>query len=136
MMNSRQLCWCALLVGIAGLMTGCQSKPVPQWVEYSPGESVYVTTPDLAELLRFSSSPMADRSSANMDVAVPAQSLAGERLILDYHFVWYDERGIEVPPAMGWREMLFEPGQMRQFSATAPNARATGWRLEVRWANR
>ena len=127
---------CVVLALAGAGLTGCQSTPVPQSIQYSPNESIYVTTPSLAKLLRFSPTPVVDRTRANMEVSVATQSVSGERLILDYHFVWYDDRGVELAPGMGWREIILEPGQTRQLQSTAPNARATGWKLEVRWANR
>ena len=137
-MKSRMRCGAlALVVMTTGLvLAGCQSAPpAPQSLQYGPNESIYVTSPRLAQALRFSPTPLVDRAGSNLEVSVPCQSLGGERYILDYHFVWYDERGAEVAPAMGWREIIFEPGQTRNFQGTAPNSRATGWKLEVRWSN-
>ncbi|MEZ6210047.1 MAG: YcfL family protein [Phycisphaerales bacterium] len=66
----------------------------------------------------------------------PRGSLGDERYLLDYRFVFYDDRGMEVEPVMGWRMFSLEPREQRRVEAQALDARARDWRLQIKWANR
>ena len=67
---------------------------------------------------------------------VPTRSLGENRYLLEYRFVWYDKSGLEVRPAMGWKEFVLEPKGSKVIQANALDKTAVDWKVEIRWANR
>lgn len=108
-------------------------QPDPDRPNVNP--RIITSTPDLMVALGFDE-PIVVSDSGNLRVAVPTRSLGDERYLLDYRFVFYDDRGMEVEPVMGWRMFSLEPREQRRVEAQALDARARDWRLQIKWANR
>lgn len=129
------------LVSLA--LTGCnQQKDVNPWVGQqdpvaSPNNNprIVVSQADLLNSLGFDQ-PIVLRKDDLLTVAVPTRNLGDYRYLLDYRFVWYDADGLEIRPAMGWKEVAIEPRDQKRIAANALDARAVEWKLQVRWANR
>lgn len=96
---------------------------------------IVMSQPELMQSLGFDS-PIVVRQDDLLTVAVPTRSLGDERYILDYRFTWYDANGMEIRPAMGWREVVLEPKGQKRLQANALDKRAVEWKIELRWANR
>jgi len=140
-MNHRSLFASVLLACAAMALPACATRdtapyagqPDPNRPNVNP--RIITSTPDLTVALGFDE-PIVVYDSGNLRVAVPTRSLGDERYLLDYRFVFYDERGIEVEPVMGWRFISLEPREQRRIEAQAIDARANDWRLQIKWANR
>lgn len=137
-MNKHHL---ALLVAPLLALPGCQSNPAPYAGKPDPIPAPYnnphivLSQGGLINSLGFDS-PIVTRQNDLLTVGVPTRSLGNERYLIDYRFVWYDEQGYEVAPAMGWKEAVLEPKGQKVLQANAMDRRATDWKMEVRWANR
>jgi len=123
----------------SAVMSACQTQGGPGGGHTGavavPDSRIFISHTDLAQNLVFDP-PIEVRKDGLLTVAVPTQSLGRDRYILDYRYVWFDSDGIEVRPAMSWKEIVLEPGGKRQLSANALDSRAQSWKLEIRWANR
>lgn len=134
-----------MLIGLAlaTLATsGCAKKDVSPWVGQqdpvaSPNNNprIVVSQADLLNSLGFDQ-PIVLRKDDLLTVAVPTRNLGDYRYLLDYRFVWYDADGLEIRPAMGWKEVAIEPRDQKRIAANALDSRAVEWKLQVRWANR
>jgi len=133
----------ALLVLAAFAVSGCnnqrdtdpfvgQQDPVA-----SPANNPRIVTSssDLMRSLGFDQ-PIVVRRDDLLTVSVPTRNLSNERYVLDYRFVWYDNDGMELRPAMGWREVVIEPRDQKRIAANAIDSRAVEWKVQLRWANR
>ncbi len=133
----------ALLVLAAFAVSGCnqqrdsnpfvgQQDPVA-----SPANNPRIVTSssDLMQSLGFDQ-PIVLRRDDLLTVSVPTRNLGNERYVLDYRFVWYDNDGMELRPAMGWREVVIEARDQKRIAANAIDSRAVEWKMQVRWANR
>lgn len=123
-------------------LTGCKtSDPRPYAGRADPvaapdnNPRIVMSHPELMQSLGFDS-PIVVRQDDLLTVAVPTRSLGDERYILDYRFTWYDANGMEIRPAMGWREVVLEPKGQKRLQANALDKRAVEWKIELRWANR
>lgn len=123
-------------------LTGCAKKDVSPYVGQqdpvaSPNNNPRIVTSsgDLMQSLGFDQ-PIVLRRDDLLTVSVPTRNLSSERYLLDYRFVWYDKDGMELRPAMGWREVVIEPRDQKRIAANAIDSRATDWKIQLRWANR
>lgn len=146
-MNSR-LSRSVLTVSLLALtlapcaLTGCKtSDPRPYAGRADPvaapdnNPRIVMSHPELMNSLGYDA-PIVVRPDDLLTVAVPTRNLGDERYILDYRFTWYDNNGMEIRPAMGWREVVLEPKGQKRLQANALDKRAVDWKMEVRWANR
>jgi uncharacterized protein YcfL len=132
-----------LVCAAAAAMAGCNKPYSPDpWVGQqdpvaAPNNNprIVLSSPDLMMALGFDQ-PIVLRPDDLLTVAVPLRNLGDERYLLDYRFVWYDKDGLELRPAMGWKEVVIEPKDQRRIQANAIDSRAVEWKVQVRWANR
>lgn len=130
-----------LAVSLAGL-AGCKtSDPRPYEGRADPvpaphnNPRIALSQPELERSLGFDA-PIQLRDNDILTVSVPTRNLGDERYILDYRFTWYDANGLEIRPAMSWREVVLEPKGQKRLQANALDNRAQDWKVEIRWANR
>jgi uncharacterized protein YcfL len=123
-------------------LTGCKtSDPRPYAGRADPvaapdnNPRIVMSHPELMRSLGYDA-PIVLRPDDLLTVGVPTRNLGDERYILDYRFTWYDANGLEIRPAMGWREVVLEPKGQKRLQANALDKRAVDWKMEVRWANR
>ena len=109
-----------------------QPDPVP--APYN-NPHIALSQPELVGSLGFDS-PIVTRPDDLLTVGVPTRSLGENRYLLEYRFVWYDKSGLEVRPAMGWKEFVLEPKGSKVIQANALDKTAVDWKVEIRWANR
>ena len=69
--------------------------------------------------------------SRPMRVTVPVRSVVDEPLVLQYHFIFRDERGRDLHDS-GWRHQRLEPRLQANLEANARQTAAADWRLEIR----
>jgi uncharacterized protein YcfL len=72
-------------------------------------------------------------ASSPLTVATPVRSKTDLEMRIQYEYVWYDDRKVEIGRS-GPRFQILEPRRQVQLQANALTARATGWRLEIRAA--
>lgn len=143
-MNARMKLMISV-IGTMGLVTGfsgCKaSNPRPYEGRADPvpapnnNPRIALSHPELERSLGFDA-PIQVRENDILTVSVPTRSLGDERYILDYRFTWYDANGLEIKPAMSWREVVLEPKGQKRLQANALDNRAQDWKIEIRWANR
>lgn len=141
-MNTKIIVITAALAGALAAVPACKvqrdtspyaGQPDPDRPNVNP--RIITSTPDLMVALGFDE-PIIARENGILHVSVPTRSLGDERYLIDYRFVFYDERGMELEPVMGWRFITLEPREQRRIDAQALDARAQDWRLQIKWANR
>lgn len=96
---------------------------------------IVTSSSDLMQSLGFDE-PIVVRRDDLLTVSVPTRNLGSDRYLLDYRFVWYDKDGMELRPAMGWREVVIEPRDQKRIAANAIDSRAVDWKIQLHWANR
>ncbi len=141
-MKTQGLIAASLLASAALTLPGCKvqrdtspyaGQPDPNRPNVNP--RIITSTPDLMVALGFDE-PIVVRENDILRASVPTRSLGDERYLLDYRFVFYDERGLEIEPVMGWRFIALEPREQRRIEARALDSRAQDWRLQIKWSNR
>lgn len=136
-MNKRLIALSAVLA-----VLGCQSpstapyaaRPDPEQPPYS-NPRVQLISGDLVRSLG-TEKPIVTRDDDLLMVTVPLRNLSDNNYYLDYKYVFYDSKGREVRPAMGWKEIVLPPRTRRDFTANALDEKAVDWKLMIRWANR
>ena len=69
-----------------------------------------------------------------MIVQVPMRSLAEYTYNLDYRYLFYDQRGLLLEPAMAWVSITLAPKEVIDLKANSLDNTARSYRLEVRWS--
>lgn len=141
-MKTHGLIAASLLASAAFTMPACTvqrdtspyaGQPDPDRPDVNP--RIIASTPDLMLALGFDE-PIVVRENDILRASVPTRSLGDERYLLDYRFVFYDERGMEIEPVMGWRFIALEAREQRRIEARALDSRAQDWRMQIKWSNR
>lgn len=129
-----------LFAALVLLGSACSTDPAP-----SPGRpdpfpppinnpQISVLSPDLRKWLGFQPAVVVPAGPGPMQVQVPMRSLAEYTYILDYRFLFYDERGLLLEPTMSWTTINLEPKEVIDLRANSLDSTARTYRLEVRWA--
>jgi len=125
-----------LLVG-----AGCQqTNPAPRPGLADPYPAPYnspditVVDEDLRQWLGFQPAVRVRTTNQPLHVEVPVRNLADDQYIIQYRFLFYDERDVEQDPIMGWRRAVLEPKQTVRLEGSALDASAKSYKLQVRWA--
>ena len=124
----------------AMILAGCES-PAP-----SPGlgdpypppindPQISVLSPELQPWLRFQPARIDQEGGRPMQVEVPVRNLASRAYLIDYRFLFFDEKDMEVGPSMGWKFMAIQPKQVARLKAGALGPEAKTYRLEIKWSN-
>jgi len=124
----------------AMILAGCQS-PAP-----SPGlgdpypppindPQISVLSQELQPWLRFQPARIDQEGARPMQVEVPVRNLASRAYLIDYRFLFFDEKDMEVGPSMGWKFMAIQPKQVARLKAGALGPEAKSYRLEIKWSN-
>lgn len=124
---------------IAGL-GGCQadtSPPMGQGDFYPAplnDPQISVLGEDLRASIVFQHATIVRDGERPMLVQTPVRNLAERQYLIEYRYMFYDERGIEQSPAMPWTFTAMDPKQIVRLSGSAMSTDAKSYRLEVRWS--
>lgn len=129
-----------LLLSALLLSTACKTDPSP-----SPGMAdpatppsnnpqITVLDPNLQRGLGFGQAVVIPSGQAPMRVQVEMRNLSNYEYLVDYRFLFYDAQGMQLEPAMSWRQSSLLPKQLQMISANALDTTAANWRLEVKWS--
>lgn len=135
---------CAMPV-LALLLTsaGCQERasdpsPNPGLADPVPAPynspDITVIDEDLHQWLGFHPAVVVRSRQQPLSVEVPVRNVADDQYIVQYRFIFFDETGSVIEPAMQWDRAILEPKVMQYFRANALDQRAESWKLQVRWA--
>ncbi len=128
---------------VAGVvLIGCESTPD---MSPSPGmgdpypapfndPQITLLAPELRNWVRFDPALIVDDGRAPMQVEVPARNTTDRLYLIDYRFVFFDDRGFELEPVMGWKFQELRPKQMVRLKGAALTTAADRYRLEVKWS--
>lgn len=123
----------------AALLSACATDPAP-----SPGApdpslpnnnpQISVLDPNLQRGIGFGQTVVIPSGATPMKVQVEMRNLSNYEYLVDYRYLFYDAQGIQLEPAMSWRQVSLLPKQLQMISANALDTKAVNWRLEVKWA--
>ncbi len=130
-------CAAALFVAI---LSGCQAdrSPGAGMADPYPAEvndpRITVLAPDLRPWIGFQDIRVDPDADKPLAIDVPVRNLTERQYLIDYRFLFYDEDGMQISPAMSWRMVALEPKQNVRLHGRALDQDAVDFRLEVRWA--
>jgi uncharacterized protein YcfL len=129
----------AALCVAAALLAACATDPGT-----SPGAAdpalpnnnpqITVLDPNLQRGIGFGQSVVVPAGAGPMRVQVEMRNLSNYEYLVDYRYLFYDAQGLQLEPAMSWRQVSLLPKQLQMISANALDTKAVNWRLEVKWA--
>jgi uncharacterized protein YcfL len=101
-----------------------------------PGNDPQITVipEELRPWLGFQPATIVKDGLRPMQVQVPVRNLSETMYLLDYRILFYDARGMEIEPVMGWTQLALRPKQTLRISARALDLDAETYRLEIKWA--
>jgi uncharacterized protein YcfL len=123
----------------AAILAGCQS-PAPSpglgdpWLPPGNDPQISVLSPELQPWLRFQPARIDQQPGGPMQIEVPLRNIAARQYLIDYRFLFYDEKDMETGPSMGWRFIAINPKQIVRLKAGALGPEAMSYRLEIKWA--
>lgn len=128
-----------LLLGTFAL-SACQTSKAPSPGMGDPYPAPY-NNPDISVLslelqpwLAFQPATVVRSTGKPMSVQIPVRNMADRGYLIDYRYLFYDENGMEIEPAMGWAMQSLEPKQLVYLKANALDDRARTYRLEIKWS--
>ena len=129
----------AVALVVAG--TGCQStSPAPNPGRADPvpppanAPQISVLSPELQPWIAFDPAYIDRSTDRPMQVQTPMRNLTNYQYVLEYRYLFYDENGFELEPAMDWAMVPVDPKQQVRLKGGALSADAVSHRLEVRWS--
>jgi len=121
-------------------LTGCQvdRSPGAGMADPYPAEvndpRITVLAPDLRPWIGFQDIRVDSNDDKPLSINVPVRNLTERQYLIDYRFLFYDEDGMQISPAMSWHMVALEPKQNVRLQGRALDQNAVDFRLEVRWA--
>ncbi len=140
-MSIRHTFRAATLAAAVISLAGCQGPnlaPSPGSVDPYPAPyndpEITVLDAALRPWLGFQPATTVVDDETPMQVQVPCRNMTDKNYSIDYRFIFFDRRGMEVKPVMNWRNVTFQERQLIEMTAGAMSTAAVRYRLEVRWA--
>jgi uncharacterized protein YcfL len=96
--------------------------------------TISVVSPELREWIVFQSPLVIREDGKPMAVEIPARNVTYNAYNVEYRILFYDERGKEISPVMGWKFARFEPKQVVRLNANELGTEAKSYRMEIRWS--
>ena len=119
---------------------GCkQQSTTPPYGVSNPSDvmhfdpQIQVLPSDLQGILVFSQAVVID-DEGPLRVQVPTKNQYENLYLVDYRFLFFDENGLQLEPAMNWTMQAFQPRQTLNLSANAMGNNARSWKLELKWS--
>lgn len=95
---------------------------------------ISVLSPELRPWIAFHPAVIDKDPEKPMLVEVPVRNMTDRQYLVDYRFLFFDDRGLEITPTMGWQMMSMEPRQVVRLRGSALSRDAVSHKLELRWA--
>ena len=95
---------------------------------------VSVLAPELQQWLAFHPALVTRRAPRPMRVEVPVRNMTDRKYLVDYRVLFYDDRGFQLEPVMGWEPAVLYPRQIVRLAGGAMDTEALDWRLEMKWS--
>lgn len=129
----------ASLIAATGL-TACKTDTSP-----SPGvgdpypppgndPQISILSPELRPWLGWQPAIIDKNGPQPMSVEVPVRNSTANAYNIDYRVLFFNDKGQEVPPTMGWTFQRMEPKQIVRLKGKALSTDAVDYKVEVKWA--
>lgn len=139
--RARSVAFAATLgTALALALPGCKADTSPPagYGDFVPAPDndpqISVLPPELRPWLAFHAAFIDRDGERPMSVQVPVRNLAARKYLVDYRILFYDDKGMELSPTMGWTMVPLEQKEIVRLKASALDARAVAYRLEIKWA--
>ncbi len=130
----------AFVISALVVFGGCQADTSPPMAQgdFYPAPmndpQISVLGEDLRSIIVFQNASIVRDGERPMVVQTPVRNLAERHYLIEYRYMFYDDRGIEQSPAMPWTFAAMDPKQIVRLSGSAMSTDAKTYRLEVRWS--
>ena len=122
------------------LSVGCKTDtaPSPGMGDFFPAPmndpQISIVSPELREWLGFQPAIVVKEDGRPMTVETPVRNLTYKQYLIEYRYIFHDERGRELNPVMGWAFQALDPKQIARLKE-AHGADAFGGLISSRCTN-